>query len=276
MKTYLSCWSPGYHKKDYFDYNLYKLSAYYLKKNYGNANLITDKYGAQFLKDIKFDNIEILLEDLPKETGAIWGLGKIKAYSLIAEKKEPFLHLDHDVFLTKKLSENILKQGIIAQHLEREINDLYALDQFHNELPSLGLMSKHRIKNAANMGIFGGNDFDFIKRYSDESINIALDLGNLKYIRETIFKYSWQPSVLYEQYYMTLMADYENRQITYLYDSELQFETKSQENGYVHIWGAKNGDKKIIAKKVYKTLYYLGLNPQGNPTWKNGELIDIN
>ena len=276
MKTYLSCWSPGYHRKDYFDYNLYKLSAHYLKKNYGNVNLITDNYGAQFLKDIKFDNIEILLEDLPKETGAIWGLGKIKTYGLIAEKKEPFLHVDHDVFLTKKIPQNILKQGIIAQHLEREINNLYALDQFYNDLPNLGLMSKHRIKNAANMGIFGGNDLDFISRYSNEAVSIALDIQNLKYIRETYFKYTWQPSVLYEQYYMTLMADYENRQITYLYNSELEFETKSQQNGYVHIWGAKSGDKKIIAKKVYKILYYLDLNPRGSVIWKNGEIENIN
>jgi len=276
LKTYLSCWSPGYHKKDYFDYNLYKLSAYYLKKNYGNVNLITDKYGAEFLKDIKFDKVDTSLEDLPKYVGAIWGLGKIKAYGLIAEKKEPFIHIDHDVFLTKKLNEDIHNSQIIAQHLEREINNLYGLDKFHLELPNLGFMANNRIKNAANMGIFGGNDFDFIKKYSDESVNLALDLANLKYIRETIFEYSWQPSVLYEQYFMTLMADYENKKITYLYSSELEFESKSEENGYIHIWGAKNGDKKLIAKKVYKILYYLGLGPRGNPTWKNGELIDIN
>jgi hypothetical protein len=55
-----------------------------------------------------------------------------------------------------------------------------------------------------------------------------------------------------------------------------RIESKSEENGYIHIWGAKNGDKKLIAKKVYKILYYLGLGPRGNPTWKNGELIDIN
>jgi hypothetical protein len=75
---------------------------------------------------------------------------------------------------------------------------------------------------------------------------------------------------------MTLMADYENKKITYLYNSELEFESESEKNGYIHIWGAKNGDKKLIAKKVYKILYYLGLSPRGNPIWKNGELIDIN
>jgi hypothetical protein len=276
MKFYLSFWSQGYRGQyEDFNYNLYKLSAYYLKKNYGNAHLITDSIGARFLEDIGFTSIDTSLDSLPKNIGMIWSLGKIKSYQIIAEKGEEFIHVDDDAFLTKEMPDGFLDQGIVAQHKENAVEYFYRIDDFYNYMPVLGYMALGRINHAANMGIFGGYDLDFIHKYSTESLKIALDPKNINFINSTNFYHPWQPAVMFEQYYMSLLAHQMDKPVYYLFENEGELNSKAHEIGYIHLWSAKKTKRQKLKKDIYKILYYLGLSPRGNPTWKNGELIDI-
>ena len=249
---------------------MYKLSAYYLKKNYGPVTLITDDKGAKFLEGIEFGEVRKDLNALPKEAGFVWGLGKIKAYGIAAEIGEPFIHADHDVFVAKPIPKSIAEMAVFAQHKETDIDSLYDLPKFHLGLVNKGLLGEHRIRDAANMGIFGGTDLEFIARYSRESCELVIDSANLKFIYKTPFKYSWQPSVVFEQYYMTLMADYEGKEVGYLFKGWEALETDAMELGYTHLWGVKHGQRQIWSDKVYTILYYLGLNPRGTAPWVKG------
>ena len=95
--------------------DFYKVSAYLVKKNHGNINLITDFIGMKELKDVAdWDSIDLCLESLPNEYKKVWSLGKIKAIKTLAFKKESFLHIDHDVFLIKKIPETILNNEFIV------------------------------------------------------------------------------------------------------------------------------------------------------------------
>jgi hypothetical protein len=277
MKFYLSFWSQGYRGQyEDFNYNLYKLSAYYLKKNYGNVHLITDSIGAKFLEDIGFDSIDTSLDDLPKNIGMIWSLGKIKSYQIISEKGEEFIHVDDDVFLTKEMPDGFLDQGVVAQHKENLVKSFYRIYDFYNYMPVLGNMALGSIDHAANMGIFGGYDLDFIHKYSTESLNLALNLKNINFINNTNFYHSWQPAVMFEQYYMSLLAHQMNKNIYYLFESEGELDFRSKEIGYIHLWSAKKNQKEKFKKDIYKILYYLDLNPRGSVIWKNGEIESIN
>ena len=249
---------------------MYKLSAYYLKKNYGPVTLITDDKGAKFLEGVAFETIRTDLNDLPREAGFAWGLGKIKAYGLAAEAGKPFIHADHDVFVAKPIPKDLAESGVFAQHKEIDIDGLYDLEKFHRRLPNKGLLERHRIRDAANMGIFGGTDLEFIARYSRESCGLVLDRSNLRFMQNTNFRCSWQPSVLFEQYYMTLMADYEDKKVGYLFKSENELKTEGVSLGYTHLWGVKHGERQIWSDKIYTILYYLGLNPRGTAPWSKG------
>lgn len=266
MKPYQTCWSPGYHKQGDFNHNLYKLSAYYLRKRYGEVHLISDNQGARFLEDIGFDSIDTSLESLPKVGSVIWSLGKVKAYELIAEKGEPFLHADNDVFLLKKLPDKIEKAGIFAQHIEKNIDTFYKLEHFHKNLPIKGVLGKEpMIKDAANMGIFGGRDLDFVGRYAREAYCLATEPANLNFLAKTERGYSWQSATLWEQYYVTLMAKHEDKEIVCLFETEEERDTKFEEYGYTHMLGSKN--EAGWEEKVYTILYYLDLKPRGESPW---------
>ena len=276
MKAYLSFWSPGYHQQDAFNHNLYKLSAFYAKKYFKNVHLITDNNGKKYLEDIKFDTIDTSLESLPKDIGLLWSLGKIEAYRLIALKQEPFIHIDNDIFLIKDITPYIKDKPIFAQHKEDVEISGYDMQQFEVKLPVKGLLAKHKIKHAANMGIFGGTDMDFILRYSTETINLALNNENISFYKKSSFRKNWEPTVMHEQYYMSLMADYEKKEVTYLLQDLYNLDPEAIDKGFVHLWGAKKLKKQELFNKIYTILYYLELNPKGKAPWQNGELIDIN
>jgi hypothetical protein len=268
VKAYITCWSAGYHTQDAFNYNLYQLSAYYLKKNHGGANLITDTRGAGYLEGIEFNSVDTSLDSLPTEMGSvIWSLGKIAAYGVIAEKGEPFIHVDNDVFLMKPLPDELLKSRAFAQHKETQVTGPWELDRYHRELPTKGELAFYQTHDAANMGLFGGTDLDFVNRYSRDACALALDRQNLEYIRRTQNRHSWSVATLYEQYYVTIKAMAEGFELDYLFKTEDELETKAVELGYTHLLGAKTPKRQELHDKIYTILYYLGLKPRGKAPW---------
>lgn len=261
MKFYLSCWSYGYYgKDDEFIKNLYKLNAHLLLNHYGEVHFITDNDGKERFKNIPFSSVDTSLEILPKNLRVLWSLGKILAYNIISKKGQPFIHLDNDALIFKKLPKEILNQEIITQHIEDGAYYFYEAKNFINKIPNKFFLKDKKISYSHNMGIFGGNNLDFIKFYSDEALKLCLDKKNVKFLQETNFKKSFTPPCMVEQYSMSLLANIKNIKVSTLFDSLESFESeKSKTLGFTHIWGAKHKMMDELNEKIKKIMFHLNI-----------------
>ena len=105
----------------------------------------------------------------------MWALAKIKAYQSI---KEPFIHVDGDVFIWTKIDESLRDHELIVQN-EETTTDYYgkmwrdirhAISYMPEEMKRYDL---HIDNKAYNMGIFGGTDIDFIQRYTYKAFDFV-------------------------------------------------------------------------------------------------------
>lgn len=247
MKFYMSYWSGGYQNKpSEYVIDLHKLSAHLILKNYGEVHMITDSNSIDSFKDIKFTTITTDLDSLPQHNYN-WALGKIQAYRIIAEKNQPFLHLDYDVFIWKKLPEDFLKNEVFAQEKENDIK-LYNIEQLRINIKNNYILN-FNFNKAYNMGIFGGNNTEFIKKYAESSYNFSTDEENkiaFQYQNNSCFHCV---AVTCEQYYLHQASKYWNIPVSVLFNSYLSTNTNKC---YTHLIGYKN-DPSTKAK-VYKKL----------------------
>lgn len=257
MIPYLSCWSYGYHGKDEeMIYDMYHLSAFLLKSIYGEVHLITDLEGKERLKKIKFSSVDTSLEALPKDLRVAWSLGKVYAYKIIAEKNEPFIHIDNDVFLFKELPNDILAQDLIAQHKEVGAYDFYNAESFINKIPNPYYLKDFRISYAANMSIFGGYNLEFIKYYAEKALELTLNTENQNFLRTNSFYKSFEPACMIEQYSMSLLAEKNKIEVKYLFNNPSEFDSKSKELGFCHLWSAKHTNRDLHDKIKYLKYQY--------------------
>jgi len=176
------------------------LSCLQAKKIFGSITLVTDLKGKEILIDklkLPYDEVstalEFRLDDYPPQ---LWALAKIYTYSI---QKEPFLHLDGDVFFWKKPGAELLSSPLIAQNLDVNL-EIYrvALNEINEQfacVPSLFLKDKyeHADLYASNAGLLGGNALSFFKDYAiaafgfiNENSNClgSVNAANLNFIFE--------------------------------------------------------------------------------------------
>jgi hypothetical protein len=261
MKPYLSLWSNGYYndfdeQKKQFLLNCYKMSAFLLLKHYKEAHLITDFQGAEFLNKIPFTSVDTCLEDLPEHCSILWSLGKLYAYKNISKKGDPFFHIDHDVFLVNKLSEAFIKEDLFVQHEEFYAFYEYDIQGFFNCIPNKYILGKFLPTKAYNMGIFGGQDVEFINKFASEGLKVCLDKQNLEAIKNNNFKYHYTPCLATEQYIFSVMCHLNNKNPKPLIelsdrknngnsDNIEIIEKRGEHIKYFHFWTEKYSDKRI-------------------------------
>lgn len=275
MKIYHSFFENGYKGISQEIYDLHKLSVLSCLKSYGNINLITTPNGKQFLGDLPYTSIEIF--EHPHFTNIsttgdlspynnVWSLSKLIAYKQISQKREPFLHIDYDVFLFKKLPDNITNGEIICQHLENHniINHVYFLPIFE-ELCKNKQFYDPNLNCALNCGIFGGHNFDFINFYVDSAISLLLEPSNQEYWKNghllvnKNFKgfenWKWQSGIL-EQLWLSQCVNHLKIKPSLLfelseYDSLEHFSSLTQdiskELGYTHLISNSKEDPRIMS-----------------------------
>lgn len=270
MTPYLSYWSAGYRGKpsDYL-IDLHKVSAFLCKKHYGEVHLITDAHGAEELSKIKeFDSIEVLdkLTDIPIEYGKTWSLGKLVTYQHLAEKGKPFIHVDYDVFLFKRLPEDLENSACFAQNIEWGAYSFYGVHKFKAAVKEQNIYAKNCFADYAyNMGIFGGNDLDFLKEYAKSSVEMVLKEQDKPFwTRE--FKpevdQMWENATTAEQWYLACCAMFFNKKIHCLFDRVDQYNCPLEEDAkklsYTHLWGLKNATS--VKRSVANFIVNNGLN----------------
>ncbi len=149
------------------------LSCLQAKEILGSITLVTDLKGKEILIDklkLPYDQVstalEFRLDDYPAQ---LWALAKIYTYSI---QKEPFLHLDGDVFFWKKPRAELLSSPLIAQNLDVNLEFyrviLNEINEHFDCVPSLFLKDKyeHADLYASNAGLLGGSALSFFKDYA--------------------------------------------------------------------------------------------------------------
>ena len=160
------------------EYNLmsWALSCLSLREHYDEVALYTDSEGKRILIDelhLPYTEVNVVFDDFPC-LPQHWALAKIKTYSL---QTKPFLHVDGDVYLPALVPLKIISSPLIAQN--KEVGTDYYKDMMQRVLhnPNISLpeciMVGLREESLAsyNMGVFGGNDIDFIHRYCQEAFH---------------------------------------------------------------------------------------------------------
>jgi hypothetical protein len=153
------------------------LSCLQLKKLYGEVELITDELGKKILVDtlgLPYTNVSTVLEGkLSNYPPELWSLAKIVAF---AEQQAPFLHFDGDFFIWQPVEPRIMQAAVVAQNLEENLSyyrDMMQDMEKHGWRmpPLLAGVSQSPIIYAANTGIFGGHQLDFVKAYCQNAFD---------------------------------------------------------------------------------------------------------
>ena len=274
MKIIQSFWT-GKHKNSNFGfgwssskyhYLSWILSCNQLRKFYEKVELFTDEFGYNTLiKKLKlpYTQVHIVLNELDKYDSNLWALSKIKAYSLM---KEPFLHVDGDVFIFKSFDEKLMKNPIITQNIETTSEYYWNMWlKIRNELifiPEIMKKYNHQVHNKAyNMGIFGGTDIDFIKNYTEKSFYfVNKNMNCLSKINAYNFNIFFEQVLLYELAYKNKI-DVKCLINENIGDNEYKgfgnFEEIPDERKYLHLLGFYKKQELVCNKMdIYVQKYY--------------------
>lgn len=198
------------------------LSVLLAKKHYGRVEMVTDDAGADLFQrmGLVFDKVSLDLNGFEAPVDA-WAAGKIHAYAI---QQEPFIHIDHDVFLFQAFPEWLTSADVVAQSDEpryRYNDSLTKCLPAHQDILRLPDERWH----AYNTGIFGGNDIEFIQAYSNKALELIREYS----------EFHWWAMPTYEQAFLSRFADDRGKQVTLL----LQDEDEAEDLGYCHLMECK-------------------------------------
>jgi hypothetical protein len=195
------------------------LSLYAARQHYPHTRLVTDDEGARILIDqlqLPFENVSTALNGIANENPNWWALGKIEAYR---RQRTPFVHIDTDVFLWKRLRPELENADVFAQNPERIDfgGGYYSPVEFEASIgwPRRGWLPeewtwyrKSKLAPRAQCcGIFGGCQIDFINYFAETALRIVRHPSNRPGWRELPGKHM----LLIEQYLLNAMIEYHLR-----------------------------------------------------------------
>lgn len=258
----MTYWLPDSYNIPYrFKNDLYYfgLSSNLLRQHFPKIKLICNEIARYFIIEklkIPFDQVDLSVQHL--ENHHIWAAGKLKSYSI---QNEPFIHIDHDAFVYERFPYRILNAQLVAQNAETFFrNDIkFWLTQYYfperlfsykDILPEpvIKIIREKNIYNPYNMGVFGGTDIEFIKKYADASLTT---MNKVNWKEDKIFRDGTDASVILEQFFFGCFVDYYNRGVERVYDFFKQDDYRHQ---YEHLMDKKNNNSHVnrIKKELQK------------------------
>lgn len=214
-KAYLWCWC---------------LSCLNAKKLYGNIELYTDQAGYELLinkLNLPYDKVHIVFdnEDFEQLPISLWSLSKIYTYSL---QNEPYVHIDGDFILWNKIDFN---KDVIFQNLEVDIalySDIYNIIKRNKNYfkPSYFLDCIYDdLGCAANLGLVGGRNANFIKKYAKQVQSFIKD--NIDIINN-LFPLKKDFNCFIEQYYFMYLVNKEQIKYDVIHPEIFPHKTKDR------------------------------------------------
>lgn len=220
-----------------------------LRKFYPNVELHTNQQGKEILIDcleLPYSKVHLSLETEFMENlhPNMWAYSKIHTYSL---QKEPFLHVDGDVFIWKPFEEKLLQGDLIAQNIEDFIG-VYAhsletiiknADYVPNWIPK---DSKSYL--SYNAGILGGTHLDFYSTYTQ----IAFEFYEKnKNCFDKLSKIDTNVNTIPEQYLFNVLVQQQNVNVNCYSDKVIKIDSDfldyvdiasvPKERTYFHVLG---------------------------------------
>lgn len=198
-----------------------------IRKSYDKIILITDSNGKEIYKDLPWSEVWVELNDVPIKYSKIWCLGKLFAYRKILEKGEPFIHIDYDFFINKKIPDEILNSKVLVQSKEYVLGGghplldkaTYFTDYFYKSCPVRNFAQNIKSDLAYNCGIIGGTDLNFFDFYIKSSIDMILNPKNEKFWLESNHLPYYTLPCLSEQYYLGVCSLFLNRKVTCFFEA---------------------------------------------------------
>ncbi len=227
MKAVWSFWSKPFeaHRRFGWPSERHHLFAWVLsvetaRRHYPDTWLITDDAGTRMLVDrlgLPFTRVSTELNALAHHDPDWWNFGKMYAYRM---QTEPFVHIDSDVFLWKRLPARLERADVFAQNP----NPLSASTPYYQPerlehaisqtpggwLPDEWRWYRRAIKNrrAESCGLVGGNRVDFINRYAEASLRLINDPHNQQALQSLPDKL--MHALLLEEYLLAACVEYYN------------------------------------------------------------------
>lgn len=163
-------------------YCSWTLSVLNAKKHIGRVELVTDEYGKELLSRLRlpFDKISTELEGIDYHH-ELWAIGKIHTYLM---QEEPFLHIDHDVYLWQKLPARFDTAQLICQNTEHHdyydpiVTKFSEYDGYKPTFIQEYIATHGKSIFALNMGVFGGQNIKAIQEMSEEALKTIAHPAN--------------------------------------------------------------------------------------------------
>lgn len=160
-------WLSEKHHAISWAYSLLSLKRRHPEKK---ISLYTDREGYGWLIEklhLEYDEVHMDLDAMNGHSSVLWAMAKVYTYSL---QTEPFIHVDGDVFIWQRFSDELLSGKLIAQNLEIGhpiYNDLLqeGKSKFSNIPDFIANIDLEKDIAAINAGILGANDIEFIQDY---------------------------------------------------------------------------------------------------------------
>jgi hypothetical protein len=152
------------------------------RQHYADTALYTDDFGASIVVDglgLEFGEVSTALNSLSEFDTSWWSMGKFVA---MQRQSRPFVHLDYDVYLWKRLPQQLESAPVFAQHPEEvEIGQPYyhpavvesALQQLQGTwLPAEWEWYRRsgEPQIAPCCGIIGGSHLEFMHYYASQAM----------------------------------------------------------------------------------------------------------
>jgi hypothetical protein len=211
------------------------LSVETARPHVSGVRLVTDTLGAHLLVDelgVEFDEVSLSLDRLERTDPAWWSVGKLVA---ISEQREPFIHVDADVFLWSALPAWLTSAPVFAQNPEpfQAGGSYYRPEAFEEALADgwlpaeWGWHRQHDVQPRGECcGIVGGTHVEFLRHYAEQALRLVHDPHNVHRLRSirdrpplTITVEQYLLSACIEHHRNRADSPYADVTIRYLFDS---------------------------------------------------------
>lgn len=235
---------------------MFTLSMLYALEHYDKVEVYTDKIGQQFFRHLPVE-VKILKR---KDLGTYWIKSKLEA---IADQKEPFIHVDGDVFFLNKLPIQGDSDVIVERIESDQFNKHYKkqVNMFHEILEGSFKDWNPNLNYSLNCGVIGFQNLElrdrFIENYKFLKNKLATKRG--KEIVEELQKEWYEICIFLEQYNLTCTTLPKKYKIQKLLTGTTLNEQKKegQRLRYSHLYGKSKYEKFYVdaVDEKLKSLY---------------------
>ena len=258
----------------------YRLAATLAKRYFPQVTMVTHEKFVHAFKDLPFTQIITDFGDLPQYP--LHNLAKLRTIQLAAEKGEPFVHIDGDVFLYKALPLEIQAAGVFAETTQPFVFFDFDIIPFVAQAPEQGPFAQPLATHQAyRCGIVGGHNTTFLHEWATAALTLALHPSNARYFSKFHTAKVWNntlskkltaknraPAWLIERYTLWRLAQDRNVKVDLLFPTPYFDQERAKEIGYVHLGGldkAPKYTKQLLATLQRDVIPKVAQDPEQTP-----------